>query len=255
MPNRNTLKKIVFPGAVVPFAPDPAILALSPLRWWKPDASQVLKTAGRLRQVNDLSGNSGHLLQSIETNKALWVDGVLNGKPIMRFDDTDIFFNFTSVSPNDMTAYVVFRPDAEITPATAFQTLFGRISGVNPRVLCSFGITTGNLANETFSFIAVPTIKGVAMTSNISATFHNLMFSLEGTTERIEMDAVNESLNVSSAGGLDASTEDRFINVDSLGHSSSSFDGDIAEVILFNSAHNDTNRTIVENYFNSEFAI
>lgn len=243
-----------FTGA---FVADASISALNPLRWWKPDISQVAKSSDRLSQVNDLSGNGAHLLQTTETEKALWVDNVINGKPVMRFDDTDINFDFTSVSPTDVTVYLVLKPDAEITSATGFQSLLSRASAVQPRGLISFGSTTGNIANETLSFVAVDGVQvfGVAMTSNISSAFHILMFKLDGTTETIRIDKADESLNVSSVGGLDASNDRRFINVDEIGRAVNSFDGDIAEVIIFDNAHSSGNITTVENYFNSEFGL
>lgn len=65
-------------------------LHISGLRLWL-DASRItgLADGDPVGQWNDLSGNGNHATQTTAAKKPLYKTGILNGKPVVRFDGTD----------------------------------------------------------------------------------------------------------------------------------------------------------------------
>lgn len=238
------------------------ILALNPLAWWKPDESRVTKDGtDRLSQVNDISGNTNHLLQALAAQQPLWVGNVLNGRPCMRFDDVDNNFDLTSaLSPaGNYTVFVVMKPNTEITSATAPQFIFRNDTNFSPRWLMGLGAQSGNMTDETLSTFAVNIAAFTAhyIKDNISASDHILMTRLDGTTGTIEVDRDSKTIFNGVGGGLDASdVNKRMVNTNQLGDEpTQSIDGDLYEIIIFPSALSDANVILVGNYFLGQFRI
>lgn len=70
--------------------------------WYTADASALTKNGSdEISQVNDRSSSSFDLTQSTTSNKPIWVDDVVNGHPVLRFDG-DAVLDLASVSSADL---------------------------------------------------------------------------------------------------------------------------------------------------------
>jgi len=252
-------------GVVVVPIGETEILALSPLLWLKPDASRVTKDGtDRLSQVDDISGNANHATQTAASQKALWVDGVLNGRPVIRFDDTDINFDLTTpLSPaGDYSVFAILKPNALIDKNVSAKILLRKNVTTTPRWAWSFGIVTINLTDETLSTFVARTdgqTASHAITDNISAAWHIFETTLDGNMGifRIDRDIKNQISPSIGNFTLDSSDgERRMVNVDQIGDEpTQSLDGDLAELIIFDTSLSPEDNANVYKYINNEYAL
>lgn len=95
--------------------------------WWLPtlmsglvawyDAGQItgLSDGTAISQWNDLSGNAYHAVQATGTKQPLYKTGILNGRPVVRFDGTDDFFTASGLGAlSDHSVFVVIKPAAGV---------------------------------------------------------------------------------------------------------------------------------------------
>ncbi|MFA6923650.1 MAG: hypothetical protein WC223_05290, partial [Bacteroidales bacterium] len=88
---------------------------LSGLKLWLAADAGVVLSGSNVTQWNDLSENGNNATQSTSNKQPIFVNSVLNNKPIIRFDGTDdelatnaIVFSAT----NKVTAFIVFKQTA-----------------------------------------------------------------------------------------------------------------------------------------------
>lgn len=99
---------------------------LTSLTLWY-DASTVtgVTSGNALSQWDDLSSNDNHAVQATGDNQPLWVDNVVNGNAIIRFDGND-FLQLTAIIPNtdydDYTSFVVMKQRTSGTQMIALAT-------------------------------------------------------------------------------------------------------------------------------------
>lgn len=80
--------------------------------WLRADAGVAKDTSGYVGTWEDLSGTGNHAVQTNTTNKPLWVDNVINGKPVIRFDGVNDFLSIPGLTGamNDFTVIFMLRP-------------------------------------------------------------------------------------------------------------------------------------------------
>jgi hypothetical protein len=80
--------------------------------WLRADAGLEKDTSGYVGTWEDLSGAGNHAVQTNATNKPLWVDNVINGKPVIRFDGVNDFLSIPGLTGvmNDFTVIYMLRP-------------------------------------------------------------------------------------------------------------------------------------------------
>jgi hypothetical protein len=70
---------------------------ISPARWFDFSlASSVTEVSGDISQINDLSGNAGHLSQSDNTKRPAYTAAAQNGLNVGTFDGVDEFLQLAS---------------------------------------------------------------------------------------------------------------------------------------------------------------
>jgi hypothetical protein len=79
--------------------------------WLRADADVTHDSLGFVSQWADQSGNDNHALQTVDARKPSFARGVLNGKPVMRFDGVDDYFAIDKVhydTPGQISGMTIF---------------------------------------------------------------------------------------------------------------------------------------------------
>lgn len=86
-------------------------LSLSNLAgWWDPsDASSVTLSSGRVSQLNDLSGNSRHMVQATSAQQPTYTTAGRNGLNIMTFNGIENLSPSGTMSSTYLTMFIVAR--------------------------------------------------------------------------------------------------------------------------------------------------
>lgn len=241
---------------VNPFSP----LELSPALWLDAsDGSTFTYSSGTLvSQWNDKSGNNRHATQSSSTSQPDR-SGTLNGLSTVVFDGSNDFFTLGDVldlGTNDLTVAVVVK----------------RTSGTNATIIGKYKVTP---LNGMWLLLRETTLRTVYKSSNLSGAFTSTTWTAttaqqitavitRGTTGTIQ-DYINSSANTPTSiadtadkttshnnsvsayiGALRDSTDTGFI----AGYY---WTGEIAEVLVFLSALNNTDRGKVETYLKNKW--
>ena len=183
-------------------------------RWYKLAEANVMKDVGNIiSNVADLSGNAGDL--DTVTGSLLWVDNVLNSKPVMRFAGAESIataFGVTITQPT--TICVVWKKN----------TLDG-----NVQVTYS-GYDGANIQQLTSNDEAVIYYGGAAVIPYTKSSFSDFMFSVvvfDGASSKIYEDNIEKA---SGNGGTEGLTGIRFGSYLDSGYW---FKGDIAEIMIY----------------------
>jgi len=218
------------------------------------EADSILKDgANRVSQWNDLSVSGNHATQATLANRPVWVDNVLAGKPVIRFDGSDDYLaantvaSFLSGEDAPYSALAVIRrstadrQDAiysfglstSTTPVINARTTSG--ADTTPNQLRVLRRDNGNtLKDARGGEIGIdPTIISIADSGTLLNAYH------DGT--RI---ITNADVNVGTI------TLDLFsVGVTRIGSSFFHYlSGDIAEILIYNRALSDSEREAVEQY-------
>lgn len=205
----------------------------SGLKLWA-DAADFT-SAGALSQWSDKSGNNNHLIQGTGASQPSSVLNVLNGKPIVRFDGIDDFFNLTTAisSVGDFEQFIVMKRTTAITQGIGLGTTSA--SGPYPTLQYLDGSVYISRGTG-YSHIA------------LSTTQWNYW------SGRIESDVRKLRRNASELGLTSVVSARTAIDFTMLGKwASGNHSGDIAEVIFYNRVLTTSERTQVESYITNKW--
>ena len=74
--------------------------------WLKADAGITKDGSDYVSVWADQSGNGNDAVQATGASQPLWVDGQLNGEPVLRFDGSNDFMSFNEVA-NIRTIFII----------------------------------------------------------------------------------------------------------------------------------------------------
>ncbi len=217
------------PGQAIPLTIDNIALWLD-----GSDASSITESSGIVSQVNDKSGNDKNATASDSVRPTL-VSSIQNGRSILRFDGDDDYLNINS-SINYRTIFVVAKSDD--TSFSNYPGIIGDFTGTSPN--------NGHIVNGVDG-----TTKLASATSNYSSAYRN--GTLIAGSSGHNFAPLNEfwigafelplnSTNTTSAIGM-------------INGGGRYWDGDIAEIIVYSTTLDITDRAIVENYLSVKWGI
>lgn len=189
----------------------------------------------------DQSAAANHAKQSTAANRPTWTDNILNGRPILRFDgtnDTLAADHDTDFNTSQVSLLTVFKRSTTSSSTLAWKMNSGGNQGYGQQFTSSTNFRSwinGNQANGTpasGSFVLAETI--------YNQTNHKLY--LDGT----------QASSTSYSTAVTSNTEP--FSIGSKG-TSSYFNGDMAEVMVYNRALADADRTDLRAYLYSKYAI
>ena len=201
--------------------------------WLRADLG-VVTSGSNVSQWNDLSGNGNNAIQATGGYQPVYVASQLNGQPVLRFNAGNTTYlripNHTTLNSGSMTIYAVAKRTTTPSYAMVVQKMNGGdnqyglgFESGSPRYITGGNYVLGTLASGTF---------GVMEAYSGSST---IRLYINGTLAQS-----------TSASSISISTDP----VDIGGRGTTyGLTGDIAEVLIFNRALDDTERKAVQNYF------
>lgn len=189
-------------------------------------------------QWNDQSGNGNHAVQTSSSSRPILKNSILNSLPVIRFDRTVPyqFFNFSLPSLSAGTLFVVIRAaDSsdngvwEISTATDNKSYYP----FSAQIYEAFGTNTRRDAIT----------PGVALTS---WRIYSVVASSSEWTARID----GSTILTTGTNTVSIGTSNKLGAITGAG-----FSGDIAEVLIYDSALSGTDRGTVETYLETKYGL
>lgn len=223
--------------------------------WLKADAVSGLNSGDSLAQWNDSSGTGNHFANGSTGNQPTYISSGFGGKPIVRFDGTSDFvtnvnFHFLSSLPA-LTFFFVHKIDTD--PPAIVQSGFTRLGQGS---LSHYPFTDGVIYDTTGSAVRYttgdptfdltrPHIYAVESTSGLWRNSFNggAFFTFNGANTV----AINDATRPNSIGVSDPSTL--------TGGNERFFDGDMAEILIYNTELTATERQDVTEYLLAKWSI
>jgi hypothetical protein len=241
--------------------------SIAGLKFWVKADTLSLANNDPVPTWADQSGSGNNAAQSSGTLQPIYKTNIQNGKPIVRFDGTDDFlevadtaiiggesgmtaFFVTAHTTNALTKALLTKWDYSTQGTFIVSTYLGlpnRIETFIADVITDLGGNNQYTTNE----ILVPT------------TFSIISIVYDGTQSvgnRVKIYSNGGAAEATSTNGtipttLTSSTSKLLVGSGQGGISTWNYDGDMGEIILYNSALSDANRESVRNYLNNRWAI
>jgi hypothetical protein len=235
---------------------------------------------GGVARWEDKSGNGRHATQGTSDNRPLRKTAIQGGRDVLRFDGSDDSLSIASSKATfkflhsaDSTVFAVFKSGTTANPGHTNYVVFGTANTFTTVVGVTFytGDSNPTTANDALYWYVSRGVTGTYpvyfdgngyFPSNSFGLISLLSRPQDGTSaNRLAMRRNGANLSsANSPGGSpqtaagDDSTND--LTIGRLPSGESDFlNGDIAEIIIYNSALSDTDRALVESYLMSKWAI
>lgn len=211
------------------------IMPALPEFWVRADSGITKDGSNKVSQWNDLSANSKHLTQVTASLQPTWIDNVLNGKPVVRFNSSKLR-NANVVINQPYTIFIVYSMTAASTVGFIINMVMGAASNGLRYYLNSFRYNAGADIAVIAQSLPVPhtLFSGILNGAN-SKMFFNGNFHLTNNF------GTNGSICI-TLGSWDGSPPYYLF-------------GDIAELIIFNGELNDSQRQVVESYLMTKYEL
>ncbi|MBL8010943.1 MAG: hypothetical protein JNJ64_10070, partial [Flavobacteriales bacterium] len=243
------------PGGVGGSATNP--LWLSADRGVYNNAGTTLASNGdNVRQWNDRSGNGRHAGETVLANRPNLVTAVLNGLPVVRYTaaNNDRLVSTGLTTGNQASAWVVTRYTS--LPSTNPGLLQGAATGnalAGSAALKNLGmwVSSSNTRPWGRGIRSDGTLLEISQTTNTSAGTFYIINNNYGASLIQQFINNNAAGSVATDGTLRSWT-DMCVGMQA---GSEGWNGDIAEVIVFNTALNATQRLVVANYLAAKYGL
>jgi hypothetical protein len=230
---------------------------------------------GGVARWEDKSGNGRHATQSTSGNRPLRKTSVQGSKDVLRFDGSNDSLSIPSSTATfkflhsaDSTVFSVFKSGTTANPQQEAYALIYTFSGASAEV--GYGIDTYDASPDNDAILCLA-CRGVqftyTFTNNINNGFPSNTFALASfVTKPTDATAANRSSYRKNGGA--AAANNTLTNSVSTANSQGDLaigtravtpnyflNGDIAEIIIYDSALSDTDRDSVEAYLMSKWGI
>jgi hypothetical protein len=211
-----------------------------------------------VRRWNDVSGALNHGSQSVDANQPLWIESAINGHSAVRFDGAnDLLRLLRPVGTNSFCIFAVLRTSLshEIDPESS-----GGVGGVSGQRYL-FGATHGGDFNAGAG-VSIGT-NGISVYEHGSSYMPALAVSQARVSSGAAVLSVNYAAKRPEIGlggvvvrtGLTSSRADVTAPVEIGSGAYGAFRGDIAEIITFNRALDDSERAGVTTYLMEKYGL
>lgn len=215
--------------------------------WLKADAITGLNDGDSVTTWNDSSGLSNNAAQGTAANKPVYKTNIRNGNPVVRFDGSNDFLLTPSISIGTFTAFAVFKATTS-SPVYEQGISTGSASGFHLWT----GITTMRVNKSTVA--SAKNHSGGAtwatdgawrMTSQTyNGTHATFLLWVNGSA------ATTSDVTIANPGTAAINSP---IYLGMRGGATNALNGDLAEIILYDSSLSTANRQSVEAYLNQKY--
>ena len=222
---------------------------------------------GGVARWEDKSGNSRHATQGTSANRPARKTAIQGGMDVLRFDGSNDVLtssDFLDLSSGQAVTVLAVCKRSALGAYHAIVSKFDRTASgaenANTEDGWSFRFTDSNKVDAAFFKDAAATTRISNSTVSASAFAVFAMKATAGSlTTTTALYRNGETLATSSSGSVETMDDTSYamqIGAEAyLGQYLSFFNGDIAEIIIYNSALSDTDRAAVESYLLAKWAI
>ena len=215
--------------------------------WLKADTGVIKDASNLVSEWDDQSGNNFNVIQATGSKQPLFADNTLNGKPSVKFDGIDDYLQTPGqvnlLNGGDISLFVVVKPGAM---QNTYADIIDYTHATNVNMVMQQDYTWTN------QFYFQGNNRQQLDPNNFmifSSVFKN------GVSAFSYLNGSNQK-----GGALSAATTYIEPNYVTIGNKSNQafprqFNGDIVEIIVYNTALSDSDRSAVESYLISKYAI
>ena len=227
-PPRSRIRNVALidSGALRPWRPT----MTSGLQWWfAADHISGVAAGGAVSAWNDSSGNAYNLAQGTGSLQPTWQTNIINGKPIVRFDGSDYLPTASSFTINDTLSVIVVYASAIATRTV----LIGQENTANAFHLQVDVLGSGNSQGGFGAIIPGVFVCNAQGARRTTGTFTIFCYTRNGAgaTHAVYENGLPLTLNNNNTNSYSA---DGTKGLGRRGSGSESFNGDLAELMLWN---------------------
>lgn len=222
------------------------------LAWYRAE-SLTLSDGAAVGSWTDSSGNGHTLSQSTASLKPLFYSktGIINGKPVVRFDGTDDLMTPATTyidQTKKLTAYALVKPssvhDGVIFTSAASSGDFLRYRNNAGTLQVRTGVLSGGSVFDANAAVAAGNWARLAVVMDATDSAAGAFTIYENNSS---LGASTASVRTAPDGGLTfGSVPDG---------TQQWFNGDVAEIMIYEGAHTSTQRMEVDAYFTRKYAL
>ena len=223
--------------------------------WFKADAISGVANGGAVATWIDASGNTNDATQTTASQRPIYLAGVLNSLPVVRFNAINSnYLAFDRPVQDDFTIFCVFRSAQGIGTGTQFYQGAGLVNGEMPGVVGDFG-TSLNANGALLAGTGNPDITIVASASAYNnGQPHVFTFKRTRSTGAIVL-YVDGSQAGTATGGTESLTAPARLVLGAQQTLLNFLTGDIAEVKIYDAPLSDTDRVAEENALKCKYGV
>jgi hypothetical protein len=248
----RSMAAAVFLGALTSFAQtlnDTNGLAL----WLKADAGVTTHPSGGVALWADQSTNANNALQAADPQAPVLVNGALNGRPVIRFDGVDDFLNVLDSESLSFTGDLTTLFVVKIDDFDWFRAIWAKTAGGGGNLPAPTDLYTPQGANVLRAFRGDGTFNN--LTAADSGALRANTYLVLGVD--VQGDTLTHYLNGQNNGGGTVTINTADGNTDlKIGTRQDGFTrmkGDIAELLIYNRALSETERTNAFYYLQTKY--
>ena len=211
--------------------------------WLKADAITGVSNGGTVSSWSDQSGNGYDATQSITGDQALYETNVLNGKPVLRFNGTSDWYSMASgltFALNSYTSFIVHTPQS----STAYGMIMASNNGNSDYEMLDMNYPSHGLLG---TYMAGPGNVGGSYSFSAGTSYISSFVS--------SSTGIPYTDGVAQTSGTTATQTVGNLHLGTYTGGNYLWNGDMAEIIIFNTALSGVNRQIIEEYLSAKYDI
>jgi Secretion system C-terminal sorting domain len=207
-----------------------------------------------IQQWNDLSGNTRHATETA-ANKPTLFTNIVNGQPVVRFDNNDRILSTGLTTTNSASIFVVAQYTSLPTnnPGLVVGTPAGLTATLTPTEK-SIGVWVNRISTRSWGRIVQSdniTLVSIPQTTVLASnTFYSIATIANATSLNLSQFVNNAAAGSIAYDGTFRPWTDLLIGRQDV----ETWQGDIPEVALYNVPVNTAQRTIINNYLSAKYA-
>ena len=225
---------------------------------------------GGVARWQDKSGNARHATQGTSGNRPLRKTSVQGGRDVLRFDGSNDCLSIASsaaafkfLHAEDATVFMVAKAGTVANPQTVYSLLAtGTATSLQPNYVLMYEDRDVLSANDWARlFIAGGEDVVISNVTGFTANTYKLVTAISKPTasgsqrSALRTNGGAATSNNAEAGSRSTSNAMADLNIGSTSSPALHFSGDLCEVVIYNAALSDADRSAVESYLMSKWGI
>ncbi|MEK6793405.1 MAG: LamG-like jellyroll fold domain-containing protein [Spirochaetota bacterium] len=222
--------------------------------WLSADKGVITNTDGFVSVWQDQSPEKNNAVQTSAEKSPVRVAAAINGQPVVHFDGEDD--SLVTAKPmlltKNCTVFIVALNTKQSATGSAHKAIFAGAQNVYKATATSYGFGYSRLS-DTFIIRTGDGSKetGLAIPDPANDTFELISVSIENASCRVFRDG--KAAGTSDTGRTSGFQAETYVIGDQYGSELRQYTGAIAEIVVFNRALLDTERSSIEQYLTKKY--